>query len=244
MIKDDLGNRMKKYEETSKHRLLSRTPVLIRVDGRAFHTYTKGFERPFDMRIINAMVEATEATAKELGGFELAYVQSDEATFLIQDYEKYSTQGWFDYEINKIVSITASVFTAHFNDIMSKALRTQIARGGNIDKPELLLGRIAYFDARAFNVPYDDVPNAFIWRQKDWIRNSVQMKARNSFSHGELHGVSNEEMKDRLRKRGSDWDTIPDYLKYGTYISKHGKANVVLTYDEIKNLMVKPRDEY
>ena len=167
MKNDNLGDRMKKYEEVSKGKLLSRTPVLVRVDGRAFHTYTKGFNRPFDDRIIDAMVEAAEATAREMGGFELAYVQSDEATFLIQDYETYDTQGWFGYEINKIVSITASVFTAHFNRIMDTKLRVEIAMGGNTDKAELLLGRFAYFDARAFNVPYDDVPNAFVWRQKD-----------------------------------------------------------------------------
>lgn len=240
MKNDELGNRIKKYEVVSKHALLSRTPVLIRVDGRAFHTYTQGFNRPFDNRIIDAMVEAAEQTAAQMSGFELAYVQSDEATFFISDYEKYATQGWYGYEINKLVSITASIFTAHFNRYMENQLKVD---GIWNDKADLLAGRFAYFDARAFNVPYDDVPNVFIWRQKDWIRNSIQMQARNSFSHKELDRVSNEEMKERLRKRGNAWENLPDYIKYGTYISRHGKANVMLTYNDIKNMMVVPKDE-
>lgn len=233
---------MKKYEETSKNRLLSRTPVLIRVDGRAFHTFTKGSQKPYDEVIINAMVYATEMTAKEISGFELAYVQSDEATFFISDYEHYDSQGWFDYEINKIVSIAASAFTAYFNNYWYKHWTTQpvtTEHAENMRKAR----KIAMFDARAFNVPYDDVPNAFIWRQKDWIRNSVQMLAQSKFSHQSLQGIDNESIKDALREVGHPWEGLTDKQKYGTFVSPHGTAHVLMSYENIKSMMKKAKDE-
>src|SRR3954469_12276586 len=105
---DDLGDRIKRYENAYRHRLTPRSSVMIRVDGRAFHTYTRGMTKPFDQRFMESMRTATAAVAAELAGFKLAYTQSDEANFLITDYDRLTTQGWFDYELNKIVSISAS----------------------------------------------------------------------------------------------------------------------------------------
>ena len=110
-----LGDRMKRYERSYSHELTIKTPVIVRVDGRAFHTFTKGHEKPFAMKIINPMLEAAEEVAAEIQGFKLGYVQSDEASFLITDNDQITTEGWFGYNMSKIISISASIMSANFN---------------------------------------------------------------------------------------------------------------------------------
>lgn len=196
---DSLGDRVKRYEAAYNQTLTPRMPVIIRVDGRAFHTYTKGCERPFDHRIIHGMTHAAIETAQEMQGFKLAYAQSDECTFLITDFDDLNTQGWFGYELNKVVSLAASIFTGHFNSVMS-------------------FGKIAAFDARAFNVPADDVPNVFVWRQRDWERNSLQMLAHYHFSHKQLHGKKRAEMHEMLHGIGVNWADCSEVEKNGTFV--------------------------
>jgi tRNA(His) 5'-end guanylyltransferase len=200
---DSLGDRIKRYESVSNHHLTPRSPLLIRVDGRAFHTYTKGFRRPFDSVLMGAMVGAAIDTSRDMQGFKLAYTQSDEATFLLTDYDDLDTQGWFGSELNKVVSLSASLFTAHFNRRMP----------GLVDQ-----GRLATFDARAFNVPRDDAPNVFIWRQQDWHRNSLQMLAGAHFSHKELQGKKQRDMHDMLHGVGVNWAHLQPREKDGTFI--------------------------
>lgn len=201
---DSLGDRVKRYEAAYNHKLTPRMPVMIRVDGRAFHTYTRGFERPFDHALTWAMHESAVSTAREMQGFRLGYVQSDEATFLLTDYDQLDTQGWFGYELNKLVSLSASIFTAYFNVEMG------IRKTG--------VAPLAVFDARAFNVPVDDVPNVFIWRQRDWERNSLQMLAHHHFSHRELHGKGRRDMHDMLHGVGVNWADLAPIEKNGTFI--------------------------
>ena len=222
-MSDSLGGRVKRYESAYNHTLTPRMPVLIRVDGRAFHTYTRGMNRPFDGRLMSAMVNATIDTAKEMQGFKLAYTQSDESTFLITDYDQLDTQGWFAYELNKVVSLSASIFTAHFNRMMPSMSEE---------------GRIATFDARAFNVPVDDVPNVFIWRQRDWERNSLQMLARYHFSHKQLHGKGRKDMHDMLHGIGVNWADLPSRCKNGTFVLPGGDvASEKLNYEQIGELI-------
>ena len=202
MTKDSQGDRMKRYEEAFRHQLPPRQPLIIRVDGRAFHTYTRDMVKPFDPILMEAMVYATRKTADDMQGFKLAYTQSDEATFLITDFDKLDSQGWFGYELNKVVSLSASLFTAHFNWCM----------GGD---------RIATFDSRAFVVPLEDVPNVFTWRQKDWFRNSISMLAQAHFSHKQLHGKKTSDMHDMLHDKGINWATdLTEQQKNGTFVRK------------------------
>ena len=193
--KDSLGDRMKGYEAVYDHYLVKRIPVLVRVDGKAFHTYTCHFAKPFSAVFVEAMRYATVKLAQEMQGFKMAYVQSDEAQFLITDFDQLTTQGWLDYRVSKIVSHSASIFTAHFNHYM---LNLQ-----NSEKVE----HYGFFDARCFNVPLEDVPNAFLWRMKDWERNSVQMYARSFYSHKELHGKGIPAMHEMLHTKGKNWAT-------------------------------------
>lgn len=218
MKKDSLGDRVKRYEAVYNPLLTRRTPVIVRVDGKAFHTFTRGCKKPYDKHILKAMVYAANQTAKEMQGFKLAYIQSDEATFLLTDYDTLETDAWFNYELNKLVSITASLFTAHFNKFWQKSLSKE--RWAGIDEVQRLkhLEKVALFDARAFNVPREDWQNVFIWRQRDWERNSVQMFARSLFSQKELHGENIAGLHQLIQGAGEDWWELEDVFKYGTFI--------------------------
>jgi tRNA(His) 5'-end guanylyltransferase len=170
------------------------------------------------------MLYATRQTAADMQGFKLAYTQSDEATFLLTDFETHDTQGWFDYELNKVVSISASLFTAYFND--------------TYEGPWVPGHTLATFDSRAFIVPTDDAPNVFIWRQRDWERNSVQMLARAHFSHNQLHEKGHAEIHEMLHGVGVNWADLPERLKNGTFVLRDGTmASEKLGYEEIRALI-------
>ncbi len=226
MGKDTLGDRIKSYERVSNNKLTPRTPVIIRIDGKAFHTFTRGLGKPYSKDLIEAMVFAAEETAKQMQGFKLAYIQSDEATFMITDYDTFETQPWFGYEINKLVSITASSFTAWFNYYWHIRL----------DYPM----PTAMFDARAFNVPEEDTPNVFIWRQRDWERNSVQMLARSLYSQKQLHGKNIEELLTLIEeKNGGRWQDLSNQLKYGTWIDEGGNLSYEkMDYESLKEKII------
>lgn len=196
----DLGDRMKRYESVTQYIATPRTPLMIRVDGRAFHTFTRDLAKPFDQSFINAMVNASIEVAKEMQGFKVAYIQSDEATFCITDYDKLESQGWFDYNLSKIISVSASLMTAYFN----KYFKTE---------------EMPVFDSRAFSVPASDIVNAFLWRAKDWKRNSLQMYARAYYGHKELQGKSEQTIHDMLYDIGKNWALdLTSQQKNGTFL--------------------------
>ncbi|MFW6122346.1 MAG: tRNA(His) guanylyltransferase Thg1 family protein, partial [Petrotogales bacterium] len=181
MDKTSLGDRMKtNYESVSQTKLLRRTPVIIRLDGKAFHTFTKGMKRPFDENLIQCMTTTTRNLVENIEGCEFGYTQSDEISLLLTDYKKFETQAWFDYKVQKIVSVAASMCTAYFNRIFFKNYG---------------FGKPAFFDARVFSIPKEEVVNYFIWRQQDATRNSIQMVGQSVFSHKELHGKSCDEIQ-------------------------------------------------
>ncbi|MET8430134.1 tRNA(His) guanylyltransferase Thg1 family protein [Nocardia sp. NPDC004860] len=199
-----IGDRMKAYEAPYNQKLTPNSCVIIRVDGRAFHTFTRRMRKPFDHALMNVMVKAAVETAREMQGFKLGYVQSDEATFLITDFDTHDTTGWFGYELNKLVSLSASLFTGFFNLAMH-----------NDPGP-------AAFDSRAFVVPREDVPNMFVWRQQDWERNSLQMLARAHFSHKECHGKNRQQLHDMLMlEKGINWADLSGQEKNGSIILKN-----------------------
>lgn len=197
MNRDSLGNRMKQYEAVPKNHLVQKTPVIIRIDGKAFHTLTRGMERPFDKTLINAMWDTTKYLCANIQGAKLAYVQSDEISILLVDYENVNTSPWFDYSVQKMTSISASLATLAFN----RALPTKSG---------------ACFDSRVFNIPKEEVCNYFIWRQQDCTRNSVQMVARAHFSHSKCNNKSCDELQEMLwQEAGINWNDLPVYEKRG-----------------------------
>ena len=216
--KDSLGNRIKAYENVSRSYLTQRTPVILRIDGRAFHTFTRSLEKPYDVKLMKSMVEAACAVAMDMQGFKLGYIQSDEASFLITDYDDINTQGWFNYNLSKMVSISASVMTANFNQ------EFQFQTKDNYPY-------FATFDSRAFNIPEMDIANYFLWRAKDWERNSLQMFCRSIFSHNELNGKKRDDMHEMLYQKGKNWatDTTPQQ-RNGTFIRKN-EVGMEMLYD-------------
>jgi len=201
----NIGDRFKtNYETPARHLLTRRTPVIVRVDGRAFHSFTKRhFGKPFDGKFVDAMIIAASALAGEMQGFKLGYVQSDEASFVLTDYDDLQTQPWFGYIKSKVESIASAKMTFAFARCMRLA---------NINEEAL-------FDARAFNVPEAEVVNYFVWRARDWYRNSVSMYAGAYFSHKDLHKKTIDDMHEMLHGIGRNWtiDLMPEE-KNGTFI--------------------------
>ena len=236
-IHDSLGDRMKEYESRNQYYLQKRTPVCIRVDMRAGHTFTRGFARPFDEVFGNAMVRTMEYCAKNIGNCVFAYCQSDEITFILVDYAKLETDAWFDYRTDKLCSISASMATMAFNRFFEMEMNVfkaghTIMNTNEWAYPEagalygaymLSASRGAMFDARCFNIPKEEACNLVYWRQLDATRNSIQMVGQANFSHNELQGKSCNMIQDMLHEqRGINWNDYPTRWKRGVAWTRHG----------------------
>jgi len=207
-----LGDRMKRYEEVPRTSLTPRMPMIVRVDGRAFHTYTKkvhhGGDSPWNPVIRDAMTDVARALIGEITGAKIAYLQSDEVSVLVTDYDKLSSQAWFDKVAQKVCSVSASIATMAFNE----NIRGYVDQG----LPGEMFPTTATFDARVFVVPQEDVCNYFVWRQQDATRNSVSMLAQAHFAHRELHGKSWGAMQEMLHsERGINWNDCATWQKRG-----------------------------
>lgn len=211
--KDSLGDRMKDfYENRTRNFLPRRTYTIIRVDGKAFHSYTRGLTRPFDEKFVRDMDETACYMCKNIQGAKFAFVQSDEISILLTDFESLSTAAWFDGNIQKIASVSASLATAKFN--------------------ELRPNKIAIFDSRVFTIPCDtEVENYFIWRQKDTERNSIQSVAYSLYSPKEVYEKNTSELQEMCFQKGINWNDLPPKLKRGRLIEKqyYEKENTTRT---------------
>jgi len=219
MDKSTLGNRMKEYENVSKTKLLRRTPVIIRVDGKAFHTFTKKINEENDPsssygpseKMHRVMIETARLSCMQMQNCVMAYTQSDEISFLLKDWTNIETEQWFDGGVQKIASVSASLATAYFNVYWAQEFpNTTITP--------------ALFDARVFNLPQEEVCNYFIWRQQDATRNSIQFIARKHFSHKQLHGKSNEVIQEMLwHDYDCNWNDYATWKKRGACLTKEHK---------------------
>ena len=236
MIRDEIGNRMKTYyEEIPKTRLMHRTPVAIRLDGRSFHTFTRGFQKPFDEVLIKSMQNTMKYLCENIQGCVLGYHQSDEITLILIDYQNLNTSAWFDYEVQKMCSIAASMATMAFNKAFAKTFdewgRENLPNwddGGtneSVDENLMKLCQVYYnaqekgamFDARCFNIPKEEVTNLIYWRQLDATRNSIQMVGQANFSHKELQNKSCNNIQDMLiAEKGINWNDFPTHQKRGS----------------------------
>lgn len=240
MDNSNLAVRMKTfYEQIPKTKLMRRCPVVIRCDGRSFHTFTKKFQKPFDEVLIKTMQETMKYLCENIQGCVLGYTQSDEITLILIDYKKITSSAFFDYEVQKICSITASMATMAFNKFlkenideyslnnMGTAFILHGETGRLSDKEKNILKNImiyeeayhkgAMFDARCFNIPKEEVTNLVYWRQLDASRNSIQMVGRANFSHKELQNKSCNDIQDMLMtQKGINWNDLPTYQKRGS----------------------------
>lgn len=218
-----MGDRFKKFENCYKQFLPDKTNVIVRVDGKAFHTLTRGMEKPFDQKLINAMVKTGEKLGKEMQSVKAVYIQSDEISIWMNNDSTEDTQAWFGNSLNKIVSVSASIATSEFNSIM---------------------GTKANFDSRCFILPNKtEVVNYMLWRSKDWERNSLSMYARSYYSAKELHGKSKADQHEMLHEKGVNWNDLHPQLKNGTLLIFDGSRMETLhpkpTYEDISNAINK-----
>lgn len=223
-MKDNLGNRMKEYyENTYRLRLTRRTPVILRIDGRAFHTFTKGFDRPYDMPFQIAMWKTAKYLCENIQGAKFAYEQSDEISILLIDYDKLTTSAWFDNNIQKMVSVASSMATMAFNQaFFSETLQAYKKGFCDEEKYERYQNKFftATFDARVFNIPESEVCNYFIWRQIDATKNSISTLGRVYFSDRELHGLNRNQVQDLLMTKKINWNNSPTFFKRGICVEK------------------------
>jgi len=230
---DNLGNRMKKnYESRTKYLLPLRTYTVIRIDGKAFHTYTKGLERPFDKGFVEDMNHTTQYLCQNIQGCKFGFVQSDEISLVLSDFETHETQAWFDGEVQKIVSISASYATSFFNYIRLQRYFYDNKVGEHFTEPldgetyEIQLGnvinyfplnnKLAHFDSRVFTIPSKtEVENYLIWRQQDCTRNSISSVAQSLYSTKELHEKNQSDMQEMIFQKGQNWNSYDEGLKRG-----------------------------
>lgn len=190
---------MKGYEDVFRYYLPRRMPMIVRVDGRAFHTFTKFFKKPFDDVLSACMKYTATELCREISGAKLAYAQSDEISVLITDYDNLETQPWFDKNLQKITSVSAALATISFDRFLRQIEEAEYIFEKDTTVYSKNLGKVM-FDARAFVLPKEEVANYFVWRQNDAIRNGIQAVAQAHYSQKELLGCSCEELKDKLAK--------------------------------------------
>jgi tRNA(His) guanylyltransferase len=216
---DELGNRLKnQYEDRTRYFLPRRTYTIIRIDGKAFHTFAKHCEKPFDKDLMALMDTTARALCKEIQGAKFAYVQSDEISILLTDFETIHTDAWFDGNIQKIVSVAASLATARFNEELQLLAESQSGTKDRFD----LSARPAMFDARVFTIPDPtEVDNYFRWRQQDAVRNSIQMAARAAFTHSQCMGKNCDELQEMLfTAKNINWSEYSAGEKNGRVVIK------------------------
>ncbi len=217
MAANDIMTRMKEnYEFRSRTYLTRRTPVIIRLDGKAFHTYTKGLTKPFDFGLTEDMQKAAIFLCNQIQGAKCAYTQSDEISILVTDYEKITTDAWFNYNVQKMTSVSASMCTAKFNELRS--IRYDEESRDHVifrSPPEL-----AFFDARVFSIPKEEVANYFLARQQDAVKNSISMLAQSLFSHQALHKKNSSDMQEMCFRAGHNWNDLATAYKRGSFIRK------------------------
>lgn len=212
--RDSLGDRMKMYEDLSRTRLMPKQPVIVRLDGKAFHTLTQGMKRPWDLDFMSCMKMAALSIASEAQGCQFAYVQSDEISLLLTDWKSRDSQSWFDNDLRKIISVSAAITAVAFTRCFDRMFGMQF-------DPRLDNIKPIAFDSRAWNLPEHEVQNYFVWRQQDATRNSISMLAQSHFSHKELHGVNSNQMQDMLfKEKRINWNETPTHLKRGYCVVK------------------------
>jgi tRNA(His) 5'-end guanylyltransferase len=202
----EFDKRMKGYENIYNKKMIPLVPILVRVDGKSFHTWTKGLEKPFDNDLIKCMKDTTHDLMLETSAL-FGYTQSDEISLLFYS-DRVDSQVFFNGKVNKLNSVLASMTTAIFNYLKSFY--------------EFLEYKdFALFDCRCWQMPKEEVANYFIWRERDAVRNSINSVGQANFSHKELQGKSSKEIQEMLfQEKGINWNDFNLNEKRGTYLQK------------------------
>ena len=214
---------MKMYEAiTAGQMLIPNLPVMVRIDGKAFHTWTRGLERPYSEPLQNLFDDVTGYLVSATNAV-IGYTQSDEISLILWNYEKPDSQIMFDGNVAKLTSVLASMATARFNQLAPLHLPQKD-------------GVLAFFDARVWNVPSaEEAINCLIWRELDATRNSIQSAAYALYSQNQLHKVNTSEMQEMIFQKGVNWNDYPARFKRGGYF-KRRLIERQFTADELTNL--------
>ena len=241
-MKDPIGDRMKSYyEDRTRYKLARRTYTIIRIDGKSFSNYTKGLQRPFDIGLMNDMNDTTAYLCKNIQGAKFGYVQSDEISLVLTDFDELGTHAWFDNNLQKMASVAASMATAEFNRL--RLIRHLKNVEMNIEPQDLYTFRMAEFDARVFQIPFiEEVENYFIWRQQDATRNSISSVAQSLFSPRELNGKKTNEMQEMVFQKGINWNDYNFREKRGAVIAKVEVPVIVRTKEYVNDGKTYPID--
>lgn len=228
--RDEFGDRMKIYENVTRNYLTRRTPVIIRIDGCHFHTFTRGFDKPYDNVFNLSMQDTMLALCRSIQNCVFGYTQSDEITLVLCDYKKLDTAAWFDNNVLKMSSVSASMATLLFN----RAFQYHVDKYGEENFEDWFDGGtnrllsdeeiVAYhrmdcyskgiekgatFDSRVFNIPKEEVCNCLIWRQNDAIRNSISGLGQHYFPSKKLEGKSSKQILDMLaNEKNVNWNDV------------------------------------
>jgi len=238
-----LSKRMRGYESCFRFNLIKRMPVIIRVDGETFHSYTQGCT-PFSEIISNAFDYAICQTIQNMQGFKVAYTQSDEVSFLLTDFDTINTTPWFDNKYHKLVANPASKMTGYFNEFI-QTVHNIYSYPFPHDLEVLMDRRPATFSCLAFNMPKDEVSNYFLERALDNRRNSISKFARMFFSDKQLHGQGQADIHEMLHKINKNWTTdLPEKFRNGMfYMIEKGQSNptrhdnILPKYKDISSLI-------
>lgn len=234
MKKDNLGDRMKGYENVTNSYLIRRMPVIMRFDMCHGHTFTKGFEKPFDKIFMQAMQQTMLSLCESIQGCVFGYTQSDEITLVLVDYQNLDSSAWFDNRVQKMCSVGASMASRFFNKAFQKIVSNLIHSLEDTVTYNKYYRRIweADFDCRVFNVPKEDVCNCLIWRQKDAERNSIQSLAQSLYSHKELMGVSCKELQNKMfTEKDVNWNDLEPVCKRGCSCIKNLEGHWFIDLD-------------
>lgn len=220
-MNDSLGDRMKSnYEDRTRIKLPRKSYTIIRIDGKAFHTYTRGLERPFDLGFVEDMDATAIYLCKKISGAKFAFVQSDEISILVTDFDEIGTQAWFDNNLQKMCSVSASMATAEFN---KQRLQSFIIDEGLqiLSIGDLSSFKSAEFDSRVFQISSKtEVYNYFLWRQQDTTRNAISTIAQSLYSHKELEGKNGDQKQEMIFQKGINFNEYDPKLKRGRLIFK------------------------
>lgn len=246
MDKTTLGDRMKNnYENISRYYLTRRMPIITRIDGKSFHTFTKGFKKPFDDIFVKTMQETMKYLCENIQGCVLGYTQSDEISLVLVDYAELTTDAWFGNNLQKMCSVSASMATLAFNKAFTRNISKQFKRlytehleekdASYIETLESAMNKGAMFDSRVFTIPKEEVCNYMLWRQQDATRNSILSVGQANFSYKDLHGKSCNNIQDMLMtQKGINWNDYATTLKRGSCCIKVDDG--LTKYDEAGNI--------
>lgn len=246
--KDLLGNRQKTYEAVYKQTLVQKAPIVIRIDGKAFHSFTKKMAKPFDDLLIDTMQKTTLELCKDLATCKFGYTQSDEITLVCICDDVIKTEGLFKYKAQKIISIVASKATKYFNKIFYEnviKLENNPYEYKNVVDINIYKNKLfeAEFDCRVMNIPEWDVINNIIWRQQDATRNSIQMLGQAYFTQKELEEKNCSEIMDKLmNEKNINWNNLEIYKKRGSccYRKENDKKRKKWIIDKNMQILTTP----